>query len=116
MPTFQEAEEIRQAQVQSLLQAKAKFDAILATRAAAAKEALAEVSKSPFSVVQDEAHARTRDEPGGVALNPFGTLPSSTVVVKPPDPVSAEPNMLFTGIGFLVACALLYMLLRRMWD
>lgn len=78
MPTFQEAQEAAQAQVQSLMQAKAKYEAMLSDQAEAAKVQQAAMAVSPFGFRPAQVE-QSEVGPGGVGLNPFGSTTTSVV-------------------------------------
>jgi hypothetical protein len=109
MPTFYEVEEIKQAQTQALLQAKARAEANLGG-VSENKDGGANILISPFGATEKEQAMR-----GGDATASSRHQNTESVATRS---VDSDPgfDLAFSGTVFLVGCVLLYLMLRRIWD
>lgn len=114
MATFHEIEEIKQAQLRALSEARAKYDAIQSSPPEI-RENTAELLILPFGTVDGEGDraarsgAKTTSSPGHAVLHTGAPIASHATEPE-------APSLLVSGGATLIGIAILGVMLRRIWH
>jgi hypothetical protein len=109
--TFQELEEVKQAQMRSHLQLLASIEAQQAIASAAAMPS-STLFASPFNAVQADKVARKSSGANGTISGSTGTIDVRQNPMTQAGESDHVPGMVFLAIGLLMIGVLLYALLR----